>query len=206
MVDPARYRAALTKAEKRVLEGRIYRIGTLGRKAKPEALAIPRIERQPARIGHPVKAGGWRKVVSGYVAIGGNWRKWVAVKRLARKGGEHAPIHFGRTQSIGQIGLQNCRRTDLEENAVVFGSQGCGGLGEAHRAADIAPPVAGVERIVLNRLTGYGRDQPRRRTSGRKAPQALEQILADRIHLSRVKRKIEIERAKPEAAAFRLGF
>src|SRR3984893_14839061 len=166
MVDPARYRAALTKAEKRVLEGRIYRIGTLGRKAKPEALAIPRIERQPARIGLPVKAGGLRKVVSGSVAMRGNWGKWVAVKRLARKGGEHAPIHFGRTQSIGQIGLQNCRRTDLEENAVALGGQECSGLGEPHRAADIAPPVAGIERVGLNGLTGHGRHQPRRRTSG----------------------------------------
>jgi hypothetical protein len=166
MVDPARDRAALTKAEKRVLEGRIYRIGTLSRKAKPEALAIPRIERQPARVGRPVEARGLRKVVSGDVAIGGNWRKWVAIKGLARKRGEHAPIHFGRTQSIGQIGSQNCRRTDLEENAVAFGGQGCSALGEAHRAADIAPPVAGVERVVLNRLTGHGRYQPRRRTSG----------------------------------------
>src|SRR6516225_5047724 len=55
VVDPARYRTALTKTEKRVFERRIHRIGALGREAKPEALAIPRIERQPARIGHPVE-------------------------------------------------------------------------------------------------------------------------------------------------------
>ena len=79
MVDPARYRTALTKAEKRVLEGRIYRIDGLGRQAKPEALAIPRIDRQPARIGHPMEAGGLCKVVSGDVAIGGNCRKWVVI-------------------------------------------------------------------------------------------------------------------------------
>ena len=79
MVDPARYRTALTKAEKRVLEGRIYRIGALGRQAKPEALAVPRVERQPARIGRPIEAGRLRKVVSGDVAIGGDCGKWVVI-------------------------------------------------------------------------------------------------------------------------------
>ena len=166
VVDPARYRTALTKTEKRVLERRIYRIGALGREAEPEALTIPRIERQPTRIGHPVEERGLREIGSGDVAIGGNCGKWVAIERLARKGGEHAPIHFRRTQSIGQIGLQNCRRADLKENAVAFGRQECGGLRKAHRAADIAPPVAGVERVVLNRLPGHGRYQPRRRMSG----------------------------------------
>ena len=166
MIDPPRYRAALTKAEKRVLERRFYRIGGLGRDAKPEALAIPRIEREPARIGCPVKPRGLRKVVSGDVAIGGNCGKWVAIERLARKRRKHAPIHFRRTQSIRQIGLQNCRRADLEENAVAFGGQECRGLGEAHRAADIAPPVAGIERVVLDCSTGHGRHQPRRRMSG----------------------------------------
>ena len=96
MVDPALHRTALTKAEERVLEGGIHQIGGLDRAAKPKALALPGVEGQPSWVGHPVEAGGLRKIIPGDMTVGGDCGKWIAIDRFARKRGKHASIYLRR--------------------------------------------------------------------------------------------------------------
>ena len=55
MVEPMRHRPALTEAEQRVVERRVLRIVGLDRLVEPEPLALPRIERQAARVGRAVE-------------------------------------------------------------------------------------------------------------------------------------------------------
>src|SRR5262249_6258171 len=147
-----------------------------------------------------------REVVAGNMTIGRDCGKWVAVNGLARKGGKHAPVSLRDTQSVGQIRLQDCRWSYLEKDAIAFADKVSRCFSEAHRVAYIAPPVIGVELIVLDCFTGNRRYQFGSRSSGRQTAQAPQQILADWVHFARVKREIEIKWAKPQAAAFRFGF
>src|SRR5579862_4961994 len=45
MVEPERHRTLLPKAEQRMVEGRVHRIGAFDRPLEPEALFLPRIKR-----------------------------------------------------------------------------------------------------------------------------------------------------------------
>ncbi len=152
MIEPERHWAALTKPEKRVIERRIGWISGLGRLTEPEALMIPRVEWQSARIGGSIKTGGWRDIEPRNVAMRSDRGKWIIIGRLAGKSGKNAPFHLCRAQSVGKIRLKDCRRPNFQKDPIAFGDEPLGRLGEPHRVSYIAPPVISVERVFLNSL------------------------------------------------------
>src|SRR5579863_9411575 len=88
MVEPERYRPLLPKPEQRMVEGWVDRIGDLDRPLEPEALLLPRIQRQPAQIGRSVEPVGPADVIPGDVATRGDFRKRVLAPVLAAQCGQ----------------------------------------------------------------------------------------------------------------------
>src|SRR5260370_36344473 len=105
---------------------------------------------------------------------------------------------------MGEIGLKEGRRGDLDKEAIAFADEPSSSLGKTHRAAYIAPPILGVERLAFDPFTGDCRHQPRVRVARRQANQAREQVVAYRIHLPRMEGKIQIEGPKPQPPPIRL--
>ena len=58
---------------------------------------------------------------------------------------EHAALGVRGAQRVVQIGLQHRVRPDLDKDAETVADQPGHALGEPHRAADVAPPVRGIE-------------------------------------------------------------
>src|SRR5262249_41694907 len=153
--EPAWCWTTLAKAEQRVIQGRICRIGRFDGLVEPEPLSFPGIEWNAARIGRPVETRRIGKIVSRCVAVGSDHWKRIVIRLLPREAGEHARLDFHCPQPIGEIGLEDGARADFEEDAVALANQPRSRLGEAHRIAYIAPPVISVEDPVLDRFAGY---------------------------------------------------
>ncbi len=115
MVEPERYRPLLPKAEQRMVEGRIDRIGAFDRPLEPEALLLPRIQRQPAQISRAVKPVGPADVMPGDVAPRGDFRKRVVAPLLAAQCGEDPALTLRRAERVVQIRLENGVCADLDK-------------------------------------------------------------------------------------------
>ena len=163
MVEPMRHRPALTEAEQRVVERRALRIVGLDRLVEPEPLALPRIERQAARVGRAVEIRRGRQIVPGDIAARRDRRKRIAGAVIAGEAGDDPALDVGRAQPIAQIGMQDRARADFDKNAVALADQCGGGLGKAHRISDVAPPMTGIEHRSFDRGAGDARYQARRR-------------------------------------------
>ena len=205
MIDPAANRPRLPVAEQRMLEWRVAEPEVFDRMLEPEPLALPRVKRQLARVSGPIEPRRPCDVVAGNMALRRQRRKRVSVRLLPAQRPQRPPLSLGGAQSIVQVSLQNRVRSDLDKDpkAVLHQRRGC--VGEAHRRADVVPPIFGVELAGAHRLAGHCREQPRAWRGGGEPVEIGEQPVAYRIHRRGVKCKVEIERAERDPATPRLG-
>src|SRR5260370_38739499 len=136
MVEPERYRPLLPKAEKRMVERRIYRIGGLDCPLEPEALLLPGIKRQPAQIVRSVEPAGPADVMPGDVATGGDFGKRVLDPVLAAQWGEDPAVALRRAQRVVQVGLHHRACPDLDEQPEPGADERRAPIAEANAAAD----------------------------------------------------------------------
>ena len=89
---------------------------------------------------------------------------------VALQGGEHQAFAFTIPQRIAQVAAQDGVSADLDEQPGAVIDQRLDGVVEAHRLADVVPPVLGTQLAAGQVGTGHGGDigQPfRQRRDGR---------------------------------------
>ena len=119
---------------------------------------------------------------------------------LFLQGGEHG----GRPPGIGEDfpyeAGEHRLRADLQEDTdgVVLRQRADGGI-ELHRLADVVPPVAGVERGVVDDLAGEPGDEGNGRGLRHQRREGLDDRLVERAHPGSVERVVDAEALADDA-------
>ena len=90
---------------------------------------------------------------------------------------------------------------DLDEDAGALAGRFLDSLAEAHRLADVAPPIAGVELPALQHGPGHGGDHGNRAGMRLQSCEIAQQRLLGRVHQPAVEGVGEVELATTAALA-----
>ena len=198
-LQPVRLRAG---ADQRVVGAGAEGAHTLGRIVQPERAALPRIGRQ----GHVAARHGAEQLVlvhcrtkhEGPVHRLGDG---VRVRRLAVHDADGRDLDAQRFDRVTDMRHEGRARADFHEHAGALTGRLLHRVAEAHRLADVAPPVVRAEIRPIQRGAGDGghhRHDARLRAQPRKVTQ---QRLLGRIHQPSVEGIGEIELTATAALA-----
>ncbi len=186
------------------------------RGAVPVALPLPGVGRQ---VGHPAGGGEPRVGAGGPERVGGQQ----AGGRLpyARSLPEGSRVVLGgdrrdgEARAAGALGgepvqgaPQGRPRPDLDGGGEPVVGQGADGVGEADRAAHVAPPVVGVQLARRHAASGDGRVHRDARCRGRrgvrggvrKAVQGVPQPFLDAVHGGAVEGVVDVQLPEGDVA------
>ncbi len=190
-------------AEQRMLAAAIDEVVALDARRQPMMLVLPWIGRQ--RHGR----GRGHEAVEIDVRAMRDGRQDRAVERgraalLALERGQHRALRLRGGQPVLHVAAQDRMRRHLDEDPRAVGDQARDAVAETHRLADVAPPVARVERGAVEPGARHGRHEAAVAGRRREPGQLRQYQRLDAVHLAAVEGIVEIEQLV-EAPAVALG-
>ena len=98
-------------------------------------------------------------------------------------------------EGVFDPGDQRGMRTGLDERAVAVLARAAHRLVELHSLPDVAVPVVGIQTAGVQTGSGHRRKESSTRRTRLDAAQNRDELSADRLHLSRMRRIVDIDPA-----------
>jgi len=190
------------RPDQRVVGAGAHRAHALGGVGEAERAALPGVGRQ-AHVALRRVAEQQRLVDLRALDEGGADRfgDRVAAGGLAVHHADGGGLDPERLDRVADVGHQGRARADLDEDAGAAAGRVLHGLAEAHRLADVAPPVAGAEMGAVEHAARDGGDHRGGAGLGLQPREVAQQRLLGRIHQPAVEGVGEVELAAAAALA-----